>query len=60
MFIGRIMIFLSSILLISACNQNTKTEKVENPFLTEWKTPFGTPPFDEIKMIIIYRRIKKL
>lgn len=49
MFIGRIMIFLSSLLLISACNQNTKTEKEENPFLTEWKTPFGTPPFDEIK-----------
>ena len=21
----------------------------ENPFLTEWTTPFGTPPFDQIK-----------
>ncbi|MFZ1288695.1 MAG: M3 family metallopeptidase [Melioribacteraceae bacterium] len=43
------MIFFSSILLITACNQNTKIKTEENPFLTEWKTPFGTPPFDTIK-----------
>jgi peptidyl-dipeptidase Dcp len=26
---------------------NIQDEK--NPFLTEWDTPFGTPPFDKIK-----------
>ncbi len=38
------MIVLSSLLLIAACN-NEET----NPFLTEWDTPFETPPFDKIK-----------
>ena len=23
---------------------------MENPFFTEWTTPFGVPPFDEIKV----------
>ena len=22
----------------------------ENPFLTEWNTPYGIPPFDEIQV----------
>ena len=39
-----IMIFVSSLFLLAACNQME-----QNPFLTEWKTPFGTPPFDKIK-----------
>ena len=39
-----IMIFISSILIFTAC-----TTKEKNPFLTEWNTPFGTPPFDKIK-----------
>ena len=39
-----LMIFISSILLFSAC----ATEET-NPLLTEWNTPFGTPPFDNIK-----------
>jgi peptidyl-dipeptidase Dcp len=32
------------------------TEKKEpvNPFFTEWQTPFGVPPFDQIKMSITY------
>lgn len=25
------------------------SEKEQNPFFTEWTTPFGVPPFDEIK-----------
>jgi len=42
-----IMILLSSLLLATACN--TEEKKQTNPFLTEWKTPFETPPFDQIK-----------
>ena len=29
-------------LTITACTNR------ENPFLTEWNTPYGIPPFDEI------------
>ncbi|MCK5729755.1 MAG: peptidase M3, partial [Draconibacterium sp.] len=38
-------------LAISSC-QTQKKEKttMENPFFTEWTTPFGVPPFDEIKV----------
>lgn len=39
-----IMVLLSSLILLTACNKEEK-----NPFLTEWNTPFGTPPFDKIK-----------
>lgn len=38
------MFVLSSLLLLTACNKEE-----ENPFLAEWDTPFGTPPFDKIK-----------
>jgi len=27
----------------------TDKNKMNNPFFQEWKTPFGTPPFDQIK-----------
>jgi peptidyl-dipeptidase Dcp len=36
--------FLIGLIFMSInCNEN------ENPFLTEWETPFGVPPFDKIK-----------
>ena len=38
------MILLSSLILFTACDKEET-----NPFLTEWDTPFGTPPFDKIK-----------
>ena len=38
------MILIGSLLLITACNKQET-----NPFLAEWNTPFGTPPFDKIK-----------
>ena len=38
------MLLLAFGLFATACD----TEKT-NPFLTEWDTPFGTPPFEEIK-----------
>lgn len=43
------MVLIGSLLLITACGQNTNTEKEENPLLSEWQTPFETPPFDKIK-----------
>ncbi|MCP5060913.1 MAG: M3 family metallopeptidase [Ignavibacteriae bacterium] len=42
-----IMILLSSLLLVTVCN--TAEKEQTNPFLTEWETPFETPPFDQIK-----------
>ncbi|MCK3684495.1 M3 family metallopeptidase [Maribellus sp. YY47] len=47
-----LLIFAWAGLGIVSC-QNQKTESktdMENPFFTEWKTPFGVPPFDEIKV----------
>jgi len=40
-----LMILISSLILITACTKNET-----NPFLVEWDTPFGTPPFDKIKL----------
>lgn len=39
------MILISSLILITACST-----KEGNPFLVDWDTPFGTPPFDKIKL----------
>lgn len=40
------VIMLTALLLaISACTE----KQPENPFFAEWDTPFGIPPFDEIK-----------
>lgn len=39
-------------MVMSSC-QNQKKENstsMENPFFKEWTTPFGVPPFDEIKV----------
>jgi peptidyl-dipeptidase Dcp len=36
---------LLSALFVSGCQNKT-----ENPFFSEYKTPFGVPPFDEIKL----------
>ena len=40
-------ILLSMIMLLALTS--SCTQKRENPFFTEWKTPFATPPFNEIK-----------
>lgn len=39
-----ILILITGIMFM-ACSSNEN----QNPFLTEWDTPFGTPPFDKIK-----------
>ncbi|MFK5856127.1 MAG: M3 family metallopeptidase [Bacteroidota bacterium] len=43
------ILMLSIIVLMTACQDNKPTEEMnENPFFTEWTTPFGVPPFDKI------------
>ncbi len=42
-----IIAFIAGMFLAS-CTQ--KAPKMKNPLLTEFKTPFGVPPFDEIKV----------
>ncbi|MCU0406329.1 MAG: peptidase M3, partial [Ignavibacteriaceae bacterium] len=41
--------FLPILLLSFIFNHKAQTIKAENPFFNEWKTPFQTPPFSEIK-----------
>lgn len=38
----KILIFVVSVMALTACNKT-------NPFLVEWNTPYGMPPFEEIK-----------
>lgn len=41
--------FISAFALMSTCVACQEEAKVgENPFFTEWETPFGVPPFDKI------------
>ena len=39
----KILATMITAMAFTACTQNR-----ENPFLTEWNTPYGIPPFDEI------------
>ena len=43
---------LISALALSSCQTDKRESKtdMENPFFTEWNTPFGVPPFDEIRV----------
>ena len=43
------VIALSMITLSGCTNSEKKTEVSENPFLTEYSTPFKVVPFDQIK-----------
>jgi peptidyl-dipeptidase Dcp len=43
----KINVLLLVVLLIYGCQKPTTTEV--NPFFSEWNTPFGVPPFDQIK-----------
>lgn len=38
----KVLIFVVSVMALTACNKT-------NPFLVEWNTPYGMPPFEEIK-----------
>ena len=37
-------------LILSACQNQKMTEMKDNPFFTEWNTPFEVPPFDMISV----------
>ena len=39
----KIVLFLAAAMALASCAQRT------NPFLAEWKTPYGIPPFDQIQ-----------
>ena len=44
-------VFLTTLIFLTAffaCNSD-KMKEDENPFFVEWDTPFGIPPFEEIK-----------
>ncbi len=43
------LLTLSLIMLMSAFTIQEDPENQNNPFFKEWKTPFQTPPFNEIK-----------
>lgn len=45
-----IVTLLSLIIMFNSCNQSDKKDDLaNNPLLQEWDTPYGVPPFDEIK-----------
>ncbi len=46
------LLLITGIVLLGGCQTQTDKTKIEassNPFYQEWKTPFGVPPFDQIK-----------
>lgn len=46
-----VILFVSAFVLFSCTSQKKEsTANMENPFFMEWTTPFGVPPFDEIKV----------
>ena len=40
---------ISICLLMTFVSCDTPKASGENPFLTEWNTPYGVPPFDRIR-----------
>ncbi len=42
--------FLFILLVLSSTSTFSQEKNMDNPFFTEWKTPFATPPFDLIKL----------
>ncbi|MGC9352761.1 MAG: peptidase M3, partial [Mariniphaga sp.] len=46
-----ILIFALGMLLFSCQSQKKEADtNMENPFFKEWTTPYGVPPFEEIKI----------
>lgn len=61
-FMKKVLFSLIILMLGLTSCQNKKKDKesdMENPFFTEWKTPFGVPPFDKIKEEHYIPAIKK-
>ena len=44
------MIMLMSVALLASCGSPERELDPTNPFFSEYKTPFGVPPFEEIKL----------
>lgn len=44
------IIFVTGLAVSSCQTQKKESASMENPFFKEWTTPFGVPPFDEIKV----------
>ena len=44
------IIFVTGLAITSCQTQKKESISMENPFFKEWTTPFGVPPFDEIKV----------
>ncbi len=40
------LLILTALSAMTSCKEKNRAE---NPFFTEWQTPFGVPPFDQIK-----------
>ena len=40
----KVLLTIGAIVMISACTQT------KNPFLQEWDTPYGIPPFEKITL----------
>lgn len=46
-----IMSIVTAGLISGACGKKSKTDLSDNPFMQKWETPYGVPPFDEIKTV---------
>ncbi|HLR00084.1 MAG TPA: M3 family metallopeptidase, partial [Sphingobacterium sp.] len=49
MHIKLLPLFIMMVVMITACNDLTENKMLDNPFLTDYDTPFEVPPFDKIK-----------
>jgi peptidyl-dipeptidase Dcp len=43
-------LLIVAMMFLSNYGQKNTVNNSNNPFFQEWKTPFGTPPFTEIKL----------
>ena len=44
------VLFAAILLTTAACNTKQTSENMENPFFSEFQTPFQVPPFDQIRV----------
>lgn len=45
-----LLIMAAGVVFTSCQNKKKESVDMENPFFKEWTTPFGVPPFDEIRV----------
>ena len=44
----KILLGMAAAMTLLACNSNS--DSCQNPFLSEWETPYGIPPFADIQV----------